>query len=419
MELRAINGRYFPSFFCIHADTEEKPECFLNQNNIDTIIHEYIHFIQDVSTVYGLANTSNTFKDIFYFYNIEEIDIKLPYRFHLEEKTREINRDLFDIYLSHCEYSTIPLSARINILETNASELGIEGFPELKYYEIEFTKGNQSEKYYFGACAIMEGMAQLLEHHLYPNSKPKKTKWTVPYDLPEIVATHIYPIIGKCPAFLVALCDMSLMYYHPGEVFITILKIMKNNGFVPSSLYDIYNFVHNHLQMPGANFRTFWLETVNHTLSDIKNLVNIDNYLVARDWALESISYYYDKRKNDIAFIANLMLLPPSEAKIRLFSTITAKTSPIIYNNQMKIGVIAGNDMSDKEKGNLIYWYNLSKIYDYLFIHDRTDCPFQSFCILSEKCKYKKTPWKRKGCGYCFYQQYSRMVGLYKRNIVL
>jgi hypothetical protein len=73
MRLKTINGRYFPSFFCIKVETNDKPEDFLNQNNLDTVIHEYLHFIQDVSTVYGLANTSNTISDFFIFIILKKL----------------------------------------------------------------------------------------------------------------------------------------------------------------------------------------------------------------------------------------------------------------------------------------------------------------------------------------------------------
>jgi hypothetical protein len=262
----------------------------------------------------------------------------------------------------------------------------------------------------------MEGMTYLIEDHLFPKSR--ETKWFVPYDLPEIVAKQIYPVIGDNPAYIVALCDMSLMYYHPGEVFIKILNIMRENQFVPINLYDIYNFVKDNLKIPGTNFRMFWNEVANHTIKDIVNLVNIDMYIEARDWAVQSIEYYYSLRSNDIAYISNLMTLSPLVAKTQLFLIFKDKTSPLIYNNNMQLGIIAGNDISDDKKGKLIYWYNLSKFYDYLFCSDKKDCPFRFFCKISEKCRFIKNPWKRKGWGYCFFQQYSRMLALYKRNIV-
>ena len=416
--LRTINGRYFPSFFTIHADTCIAPEEYLKDGLVETIMHEYIHFIQDVSTVYGLANLSNTFSDISNFYNIIEDKIKLPYKFP-NIKVREINKDLFSIYYSECPYFTLPkLDVNIEINSLPVSKLGLDGFPMLNYYEVDFIEGGNKHSFPFGACSLLEGMAKLIEYHLFQVSQ-NENKWVLPYDFPEIIAKHLYPKLGNNLAYVVALCDVSLMYYHSGEVFVKMLEMMKEENYYPQKIDDLYIFVISHLQIPGTNFKSFWTCSVSNAIKDIKNIVNVDEYNIAGQWAVNMIDYYYQLRISRFAFLSSIMELSPLEARTRLYSVFKDITSPVIYNNSMNFAIIGGYDIDKESHGKLIYWYNLSIFYYYLFYNEKTRCPFDSFCGIVDNCTVQETPWQRKGDDYCFYQQYSRMFALYKRQIII
>ena len=51
-------GLYMPTFLKMHIETKGSLENLGNINERDSSIfaHEYIHFLQDISTYYGLAN---------------------------------------------------------------------------------------------------------------------------------------------------------------------------------------------------------------------------------------------------------------------------------------------------------------------------------------------------------------------------
>lgn len=62
--LQTINGSYLPSFFQIYLETDKDESHFLDKEFLPTICHEYLHFTQDICTVYGLINISNVFCNI-------------------------------------------------------------------------------------------------------------------------------------------------------------------------------------------------------------------------------------------------------------------------------------------------------------------------------------------------------------------
>lgn len=80
------------------------------------------------------------------------------------------------------------------------------------FITIWMSKSPVKRLYNFGSHAIMEGMAAAIEDKLYPPSVPKSCNFA-PYDLPKAVIKSIYPDMENDNAFLVALCDASLMYY--------------------------------------------------------------------------------------------------------------------------------------------------------------------------------------------------------------
>ncbi len=51
-------GSYNPAFYYIYLDTDDSLDDLLNltEEEFTTFIHEYIHFLQDILTIYGLRN---------------------------------------------------------------------------------------------------------------------------------------------------------------------------------------------------------------------------------------------------------------------------------------------------------------------------------------------------------------------------
>lgn len=73
------------------------------------------------------------------------------------------------MYFNHCNEDKFPkFEAQTTIKQIPVSEIGMEGFDALKYYEVILNRDGFEKLYGFGACAIMESMASLIERHLFP-----------------------------------------------------------------------------------------------------------------------------------------------------------------------------------------------------------------------------------------------------------
>lgn len=61
---------YFPSFYNIYINTSNSLEEMFGSDKEPELFHEYLHFLQDISTTFGLLNSShvlNKIKDIYHY----------------------------------------------------------------------------------------------------------------------------------------------------------------------------------------------------------------------------------------------------------------------------------------------------------------------------------------------------------------
>ena len=428
--LDGVDGHYLPSFFIIQLDTNIDPLQFNKNNLTHTIVHEFVHFIQDTSTCYGLTNISATYARAFNFYNIPDKEIKLPYQFIGNVRNELINRRLFKKYFNRTkiDISTPPKEPLIkpefpinNINVKITSKKGkIKDFYHTVltfFITIWMSKSPVKRLYNFGSHAIMEGMAAAIEDKLYPPSVPKSCN-CAPYDLPKAVIKSIYPDMENDNAFLVALCDASLMYYNSAEIFIKILRKMKREEFSYSNLNEIYEYCFNYLKPDNKNVKDFFIENVNNAKSAINNMVNAPRpeYYQARDWIIDIIEDYKNLRLNDFSFLSIIMTLPQQQALQEMRNLTNRKSSPFIVNNEIKFGAFGTITQTQKDYG--FYWFNLYRMYDFLFESKAVMCPFWDYCGHRDGvCEDK--PWlvdKNKGF-YCNYEQFAQMFALYKRKI--
>ena len=204
------------------------------------LLHEYIHYLQDVSTRYSYENFLLISKQLqAYLYKAGTTDDKIiDVPINIEDiPNSELFSLLVDIYNGDNEFYEKQEIISVDI-EPNEflvfyhSEMA-EDFPEV------IVKTGDVE-YRFGGFCIMESMAQLIETHIYPEEKRINI---FPYNIGELICQYIYPVFMSGIKNLVALCDASLLSVHPGLTFYESLKKMKEENYVPKTMDDVYDYV--------------------------------------------------------------------------------------------------------------------------------------------------------------------------------
>lgn len=191
--------------------------------------------------------------------------------------------------------------------------------------------------------------------------------------------------------------------------------MMKEENFIPCSVETIYDFFFTHIGFAEKTVCDLWRIEYKRALKSVKNVVNVCRYSYARCWAEKTINYYHKLRNNDVSFLSNIIVLPATDAMSAFIDMIKNNISPVIFNNKWEPCFLGNAPIKDSNKEHLFYWFNLSEMYNYVF-HGKKDCPYE-WC--TENCPFRNKPCK-KGMEkpYCIFQQFSRVYGLYKRQII-
>lgn len=233
-------GEYFPSFFRMKLSFAfyDNPIAIyrLPPKERGTFIHEYIHFLQDISTHFGLNNmyvySEYLHSTITQLYKEKKKEIKIPIDPYKQSANLlsniEINNLCTGDYKSR-ETLIISDIKEKNYKLKNRNKI-IESIP---IYQLKSGK----EFIHFGGRAIMESMAFLIEQALEPLTVGAKD---YPYHAAQNVSDYYIPNFSSDPGRLIALCDVALLMSNPAHLFISYLKYYKHQNIIPSAK-DIYD----------------------------------------------------------------------------------------------------------------------------------------------------------------------------------
>lgn len=220
-------GYYLPSFLYIYTE-----ECIDFQNFEDnpietkgTFMHEYCHYLQDVSTTYGYNN---------FIYILQE----------LMQKTSP--KDIYDAQILRnnrmcCSLCNGDRNVEDIIFTINSIE--IEKEEDLDYVVIKY---NGCKEFQFGNFCVSESMAYLVERRLY-STRERIDEF--PYNVCEKICEHEYPKLLENKIWVMALCELALLEMTGGVFFIKAIRLMKENNFVPNNVLDIEQFIDRYFQI--------------------------------------------------------------------------------------------------------------------------------------------------------------------------
>lgn len=393
MKIYSNEGVYFPSFFLVKINKEK---------NIDRILfHELVHFLQDISTTFGLINISNTvdrIKDL----NKIAIDKKLiDSNTHKNySKFHQDNIDLFSYYQGDSvnKYKTFNNSIKIiKIVEE-------ESMIDYDVKEIQLFFGNNcldSKEYFnFGALAILESMANILENWLFD----KETDFrSYPYDAVSMIVEYIYPL--KNVLAISELCEASLMYYHPGEILINSLKLMKEKQFKHLVMGDTYNFILNNFTVDDKHILNHFSSLVEITSKQLDDLIAFQPY------NKEKLGRYYVQNANKIfrinknAFITSLFYDKNINTFIKVFETIGL---PLIINNNETFSSITTENLTSP-----VLFPAIATVFKILSYQSDKSCELIEHCCQSQNDFFKESICKNNPLNLLKYQNSNLCPFLY------
>lgn len=243
-----ILGEYFLNWFIIKCNVDIDFENLSNSdthNKLGTFFHEYIHFLQNASTTYGNMNMRYFYaKTMNILYNICNSSEKEIRRIIKDSSQIEFAANFYNITMGDVDAWTYDSYDYIKIIDAVFVRNEIYGdeyeqaiVPILR---LQLFKSGKEEikEFEFGAMAIMESMASLLERHFYDKVflgvQPQ-------YDICKILWNYYAPQYADREELIVAACECSLMYENPASIFYNITKHIISKEEKALSINDIAN----------------------------------------------------------------------------------------------------------------------------------------------------------------------------------
>ena len=220
----------------------------LSQEEYGRLIHEYVHYIQHIQTLYG-ANRIRWYTRLYieyykYLNTHETVEIPLhidrvaPTAIHFIKKAEgKEGQQHYDYQIDEVEISEDDIEdARkekryvcVGIYDFNANEV----------------RGGE-DGYHFGYWAIIEGMAHNIQIMIDPTAADRHM--SVPYKVVDNICEKLYPKIYTNKLLMISLCFVSLLYDNPGVGFFDIaehivdLNITDGRQLYKEALLNIINF---------------------------------------------------------------------------------------------------------------------------------------------------------------------------------
>ena len=311
-------GFYEPGFLHLRINTEKElvnfNEILKNDKELfSTFFHEYIHFLQEITTPSGVMNSFHYIdflKDIIGRIRAADgFEFKVPIK---PDNTANIvaNQQLRKIYAGdfrstrYTRYDSFIQETEV-VSDRDGKAYNVKKY-KVFYYDLQTYA---SKTAYFGHTCLKEFVTHTLQKQFFPLIEHDD----FPYTIASQVMEREYPEFGNDPLHLVAYCDACLMFSHPAQLFFTLIEKMREKEFVPQKSADVYNFVYNtDIQFSGPmgkhDFSTLLFESFSLAMSQFADALKSNIFDSNRDWIFHMLLQGFRLRLERPHFITELVI---------------------------------------------------------------------------------------------------------------
>ena len=383
-----LRGSYRTSFFHIFLNGVFcNPISQMSCTDAGTFIHEYIHYIQNIGTLWGLG-----FSTFFYRLMQETIHslqsekyVSIPHPIVVPDKLNKINLRYTDGLGSNCD------SDFMDIDQSKDIEIRREG----KLIELKVTFMDHSTKLLsLGSHIIKESMAALYQSIVDPQAKHPD----ISYNLIQILCRQEYPKLDT--RLIICACFTSLFNPYPGVTLLRLLKYASNNENIDGILlFDDY--INSHTLIVDHS-RLSIVDGFDVMVDKFKNLLK-SNLQVKLDYIEVALDHIKLSQDNSVP-ILTILYDKHSESFVEKFQKIINYSGiPFIQHSKgihYAKSVICQNG-NDEPSEDVIELQALEAVFAYI-LGDSKVCPLSYMCINSkyEKPECYDTPWNGNECFF-------------------
>lgn len=401
-------GTYLTSFLRVYINTNLPLDNIKAGSLTDyekrVFIHEYTHFLQNITSGFGLLHAWNTYDRI--RQHVADIQkqaagyTQIPLTGAIAEEQEillRIRKRMEGNY--RIKEGVNDSTAKITKVRFEVDKDIIKLYPDRPpvYHLMLSLEDNEQRtaEYAFGEAAVSETMALLMESKYFETDPAP----IFPYHVCKLLAHNIGTKLTDNDEILFAICDVSLMSGYPGIMFYKILLDMHQKDFLPACAEEAFDYGMKFMYNNGWRVWEDYYTQMQGTMQVFSSLLNHSNFAPTREWVLYLLERGYHFRLNDPHFMIKLFREPtPFEG---FWNTIIAQFgTPELHNNSHVRSFSAPLDLKHSEdKIEAFILLALNEVQETLF-KGKTECGLFDFCKKSgnglkvdERCL--TMPWKR------------------------
>ena len=338
---------YMPSFYRINlgvlADFMDIPN--IPFGSFSAFLHEYIHFLQDVTTMYGmmvLGTTTYYIRDVASRFTMKNCTFDVPQQLTQDRSDYGLlNANLRNIYKGS---SICPMRRDVDILEYSIQQDQIDGKEIERVFVscIDKTTG-ENFTFYFGGNILCEGMAYMVQRKCYDEVyqqnglNPLKLS-EYPYLINLSLASLIYSELSEKIELLVGIADISLLTYNAGLTYVRLLEHLRDIHFlerydesnIASIFDDLYEEGHKFVNWDISRFK----QVQDYSYNEFKEYFKLPIASEVNDWIYRLWIKAYELREIAPHYIIDLMIENNGDVRSnKIFSEILlGMGSPLVIN---------------------------------------------------------------------------------------
>lgn len=344
-----------------------------------SFLHEYIHYFQNIGTIFGLNLFYLVFDNNRRIRSTLEKDVKIPLplksslynpKYIIWGLTYGDNTEVKKV-ISYREESIEKIAGVVKARCTNNAD-----------EEVEIT---------FGSHHIYEGMACLIHESIYPEAKGVPP--CNPYYLALELADLIVPGISTNKFTMVALLDCSLISTNPAFTFIKFLEKIKDEGYDCNSI--TFDEIYNDMWLLPHDYYLYVRNFLNR-IDEIFKYCNSEDR--AREWFQGIVKRSMNIRMEHPKIFVDLMQGGDIINNDTFMYLLKELGTPIVKNGNKDYCFLRPRDIAFS-KDDLISFYAMQQINRVFYSKGRFCCPLIDYCkkklsaYVDERCE--TFPWKQ------------------------
>lgn len=368
MKVNAAKGDYTSSFFFMKIESNEDiNQCI--QNNEQTFIHEYIHFLQDLILPYCIRNTLVSNRKFALVCSKSYYDREITKPFTDWDEDIEVTQNQFNYSWGGAMGNTV-INQNKQIVEI--SRESIDNPNGTKVYSYFLDLGN--EEYHIGARDFLEYIAHKIESKHWKTNHP-----AYPYKSVDLLFEYL-GLGWVSDEVRICIVEFALYNDNPMNQFMFLM----NNILLKSTEYLISYIICKSFLMcfrwkcNSGISETLYSKTERRLL-DLNNSLDEKyknkNFSSIQDWIDLVISYSRDEFANRLIF-TELFMLDSKDFNETVSKYVKDIGIPLVLNNKEEYVTLLPRKF---DKHQFIQLYTAYQFMNFIYKKDNS-CELQKFC---------------------------------------